>query len=664
MKKHQLFFLSLIICLIFVITACTKTLATVTPSVETEVPVETAVPTEEFIPTATIAPTEEPAIPCTITFESNRDGNWEIYRMAPDGSETVNLTNDPADDTRPVWSPDGTRIAFVSNRAISEEEGGLHIFVMNADGSDLRQLTFNHWSDWPSWSSDGSMITYTDGGDIFIINADGNSEPINLTNSIEKDERSAWSPDGTKIAWSSGGDGQWNLFVMDTDGSNRKQITDNGQIYGATWTIDGRLLTGWGWKDQQEFCQNCVVTADGLEIVDGGGKGTLVNFVPFVTADGERVELAAVDSFEGNPEIYILSDKLPDTLGIGVGIINLTNNPADDTNANWPANCVSGAQDTVAENTPQETQVLNPEGIVIGYEGDPNQQREEDLKKACSELQIQCVEGNDIPDLVEQGVDAILSFSNQWKVLGDSMALWSAVEKSGIPVFVLNADSDRSEVYNLSADLISMRSSVEWMLKEMGGQGDFVYYNFGDNNLYRDAMEGVLKEFPDVNATSMPASWETDSIKSEEITALVESNPNLGAIWANNEMADLFWGVNAVQSDELPSLLCEARQDSFENWKNQIEQKPGFKCYASIQPGGTAYEGVYVAYYVLTGLQIDPAALGGMAGNTFLYDYPVITNENLDEWLGKLDTLRKGDWDKLEMPPMTPEEIKEKWFLE
>ncbi len=74
----------------------------------------------------------------------------------------------------------------------------------------------------------------------------------------------------------------------------------------------------------------------------GAGKGTINNFVPFVTADGDRVELAAVDSFEGNPEIYIIGDKLPDTLGIGIGIINLTNNPADDINADWPLKCLAG----------------------------------------------------------------------------------------------------------------------------------------------------------------------------------------------------------------------------------------------------------------------------------------------------------------------------------
>lgn len=61
--------------------------------------------------------------------------------MAADGSNQVNLTNNPADDTDPVWSPDGSQIAFVSNRD-NGEGGGQFIYVMDADGSNVRQLTF------------------------------------------------------------------------------------------------------------------------------------------------------------------------------------------------------------------------------------------------------------------------------------------------------------------------------------------------------------------------------------------------------------------------------------------------------------------------------------------------------------------------------------------
>ncbi len=247
MKPKMAVLVVIILSCALILSGCSNTPATTVVTAMTDTPASpTATATIEPSSTPEPSPTPVPPIPCSIVFESNRDGNQEIYRMNPDGSGQTNLSNDGAEDINPVWSPDGSQVAFVSKRETSEE-GVQNIFVVNADGSNLRQLTHHFYADWPSWSHDGRRITYTDGIDILIMNADGSGEPINLTHDEVKDTRPTWSPDGTKIAWSSGDDGQWNLFVMDADGSNKKQITDNGQVFGATWTIDGRLLTNWGW---------------------------------------------------------------------------------------------------------------------------------------------------------------------------------------------------------------------------------------------------------------------------------------------------------------------------------------------------------------------------------------------------------------------------------
>ena len=128
-----------------------------------------------------------------VAFETNRDGNLELYSMDPDGSDQVNLTDDPAEDTDPVWSPDGTRIAFVK-----ASEGHDNIWVMTADGSGQTNLTpgavttgqANEGTN-PTWSPDGTKIAYASSqGEIWAMNADG-SNKVDLTDTVPS---AAWRP--------------------------------------------------------------------------------------------------------------------------------------------------------------------------------------------------------------------------------------------------------------------------------------------------------------------------------------------------------------------------------------------------------------------------------------------------------------------------------------
>ena len=98
----------------------------------------------------------------SIAFQSNRDGNNEIYVMNPDGSDQTRLTFDSRNDRRPDISPNGRKIVFSSNRITeTNREGDFEIFVMNSDGSDVRQLTFNAADDsWPRWSPNGKWIAF------------------------------------------------------------------------------------------------------------------------------------------------------------------------------------------------------------------------------------------------------------------------------------------------------------------------------------------------------------------------------------------------------------------------------------------------------------------------------------------------------------------------
>ena len=152
-----------------------------------------------------------------IAFESNRDGNWNIYVMDTDGSNPTNLTHSAGDDRDPVWSPDGQRIAFESNR-----DGNWDIYVMDTDGSNPTNLTHSAADDKdPVWSPDGQRTAFEStssdsGWEIYVMEVDG-ANPTNLTRQADDDWGPVWSPDGQRIAFSSNRDGDYEIYIMDVD---------------------------------------------------------------------------------------------------------------------------------------------------------------------------------------------------------------------------------------------------------------------------------------------------------------------------------------------------------------------------------------------------------------------------------------------------------------
>jgi Tol biopolymer transport system component len=175
-----------------------------------------------------------------IAFSSNRDGFGANIWVIPSGGGTpVKYTQ--AGGTSPDWSSDGTRIAFTSY------SGTTDISVMNADGTGQTRITSisGAWESEPVWSPDRTKIAYTSasGGpsQIWVMNADGSS-PVQLTGLTDGGTsfNPAWSPDGTKIAFASFRSGRQELYIMNADGTGPTQITTGGPAeYRPRWSTQG-----------------------------------------------------------------------------------------------------------------------------------------------------------------------------------------------------------------------------------------------------------------------------------------------------------------------------------------------------------------------------------------------------------------------------------------
>jgi Tol biopolymer transport system component len=158
-----------------------------------------------------------------IGFTSTRDGNYEIYAINVDGSNLVRLTNNPAQDSHPGWSPDGQHIVFQSNRT-----GPLNLYIMDADGSNVRPLDTNLPNSFePAWSPDGSQIAFAayDGTfyGLFVVDWRGGTPREVFTDTPTQTlgcynvNDPAWSPDSQHIAFWVGGCGAY-IFVADVNG--------------------------------------------------------------------------------------------------------------------------------------------------------------------------------------------------------------------------------------------------------------------------------------------------------------------------------------------------------------------------------------------------------------------------------------------------------------
>lgn len=171
---------------------------------------------------------------------SVRTGDTEIFRVDPDTGDAINLTRSPTSEDRyPCWSPDAKHVAFTSNR-----DGAYNLYVMDADGSNVRQLT--HVVDpgvayMPSWVGDRIVFgLHREKPEMASIRPDGSDLKV-----LGAGHDPCLSPDGTRIAYTGEVPGGTSVFVMDADGSNKRQIVKDANPWGAIfpdWSPDGRQI--------------------------------------------------------------------------------------------------------------------------------------------------------------------------------------------------------------------------------------------------------------------------------------------------------------------------------------------------------------------------------------------------------------------------------------
>ncbi len=161
----------------------------------------------------------------------------DIFVANLDGSGMRNLTNHPGIDTSPAWSPTGQQIAFISDRS-----GGPQIWVMEADGTNVRRLIVEGGHcDSPDWSPDGRLIVYSWQAptqwkhDIYVIEV-ATGKIYQLTSGSASHENPHWSPDGRHIVFQSNRTGSKQIFIMNADGKNMRQLTTYGSNESPAWS--------------------------------------------------------------------------------------------------------------------------------------------------------------------------------------------------------------------------------------------------------------------------------------------------------------------------------------------------------------------------------------------------------------------------------------------
>ena len=230
-------------------------------------------------------------------------GDIWVKTVRPSPDVSIKLTSAPQSDLCPEWSPDGKTIAFQSHR-----KGNWDIYVISSDGSsESVQLTSDPSSDQiPLWSPDGKEIVFrsnrTGDYEIWIISID-DMKLRQITNAEGKETNYRWSPDGAQIAYKAQRSEEYNIWVTETEGSGiETQISLNGDVGTLDWSPDGRYILYQ--SGDYVYCRNSDGTSEAILVAEA--------FEPLWSPDGERITFVRLD--RENNRFVIEIEQTPEGL--------------------------------------------------------------------------------------------------------------------------------------------------------------------------------------------------------------------------------------------------------------------------------------------------------------------------------------------------------------
>jgi TolB protein len=243
----------------------------------------------------------------SLLFTRHQGATIFLFVLTPEDKTERRLTmgKDPEFDA--VYSPDGKRIAFSYDKS-SPNQGDIDVNTCLADGTDIKTVAgtegkLSH-EEWPSWSPDGQWIAYSstkdDNQEIYIVKSDG-SEKKRLTTEVAIDAHPAWSTDGKKIAFSTSRWGDLELAVMNADGSGLTRLTKSaGMDDYPCWSPDGKRLAFTSNRDGN--LEIYTMDPDGQNPRNETQNQAIDNFASW-TKDGR---LTFVSNREGGFDIYVM----------------------------------------------------------------------------------------------------------------------------------------------------------------------------------------------------------------------------------------------------------------------------------------------------------------------------------------------------------------------